>query len=61
MIYVKVIIMFPLGHKHPWDSISRPVLASDRVFFLRGIIPCLNKNYRDVFNAEFNFAYELYL
>ena len=61
MIYVKVIIMLALGHGHPWDSMSQPVLALDRVFFLRGTIPCLNKNCRDVFNVEFNFAYELYL
>ena len=56
-----VIIMLALGHGHPWDSMSQPVLALDRVFFLRGTIPCLNKNCRDVSNVEFNFAYELYL
>ena len=27
MIYVKVIIMSALGRGHPWDSMSRPVLA----------------------------------
>ena len=34
MIYVKVIIMLALGHGHPWDSMSQPVLAlnGDRVF-----------------------------
>ena len=53
--------MLALGHGHPCDLMSQPVLELDRVFFLRGTIPCLNKNYRDGFNVDFKFSYELYL